>query len=139
MPSGVTVRVPFDSCSLQWPTTTSFANNLQSSILRTDMRSGSQAHGKQIGLWKSAMSVLYEMANFIVFSMLYVAQKNNPTCQSIMNNLFPGFQITSARVLLVPTITVRPESLWSLNQTFMPLGKCDSLYRFSSLISSQPR
>ena len=73
------------------------------------------------------MSVSYAMADFIVFSMLCVPQKNNPACQRIMNNLSPRFQIISPRVLLVPIITVLQESVWSLNQNIMPLGNCDSL------------
>jgi hypothetical protein len=94
-----------------------------------DMHCGSQALGNQIGLCKLAMSVLYAMADSIVFSMLYVPQKDNPTCQSIMNNFHPIFQIISAIVLLVPITTVRPGSAWSLNQTFMPLGNCHLLSR----------
>ena len=121
--------IPFDSCSSQWRSTTSFANSLHSSILRTDTHCGSQARGNRTGLWKSAMLVSYAMADFIVFSMHCVLQKDNPTCQSIMNNFRPSFQIISAGVFLVPSITVLPESPWSLNLNSMPLGNYDSLSR----------
>lgn len=104
------LRVSFNPCNLQWPTITSFVNSSQSNILSMDMPCGNQAHGNQIGLWKSAMLVSYVMANSIAFSMLCVPQKHNPTRQRVMNNLFPDFQITSARVLSALTITVRPES-----------------------------
>jgi hypothetical protein len=72
------------------------------------------------------MSLLYAMADFIAFSMFCVPQKDNPTCQSTMNNFAPRFQIISAAVPLVPAITVRPESA-CLNKTFMPLGNRGSL------------
>ena len=75
------------------------------------------------------MSVSYEMADFIVFSMLCFLQKNNPTYQNIMKNLFLRFRTMSARVLLVPTITVLLESAWSLNRNIMHLGNCDELSR----------
>ena len=131
-------RISFDLCSPQWLTTTFFANSLQSSILRTDMRCGSQAHGNRTGPWKLATSVLYAMADFIAFSMFCVPQKDNPTCQSTMNNFAPRFQIISAAVPLVPAITVRPE-LACLNKTFMPQGNCGLLGRFftTDIITAQ--
>ena len=127
IPSPLTV--PFDPCSPPWQSMTFFANSLHSSFLRTDMLCGSRAHGNRIGLWKSAMSVSYAVADFIIFSMLCVPQKDNPTCQSIMNNFRPSFRIISARVFFVLTITVLPESAWSLNQNITPPGNCDLLSR----------
>jgi hypothetical protein len=91
-----------------------------------DMRCGRQDHQIRIGLWKSAMSVGYARADFIVFSMLCVPQKDNATSQRVMNNLSPSFQIISPKVLLVPTITVQPESPWNLNLNIIPLGSCGS-------------
>jgi len=121
------LRVFPDSSCHRWRITISFANNFRSDILRTDMLCGSRVHQNLITLWKSAMSVTYAAAGSTVFSMLYIPQKINPTYRRIMNSLLPRVRIISARVLLVPTITVLLEFAWSVNQIFIPLGNCDLL------------
>ena len=133
------LKVSIAPGGIQWPNSISFANSFRSNILRTDMLSGSRVHQNRISLSKLATSVLYALADSTAFSTLYFPPKINPTYQSIMNNLFPGFPNTLARVLLVLIITVRTELTWRLNQTFMPLGSCDLRSDVPSLTSSQPR
>ncbi len=124
---------------LRWPIMISFANSSRLGILHTGTLCGSRVHRSRMTLSKSATSVTYTGGDSTVFSMLFFPRKINPTYQSIMNNLLPKVQIISSKVLLVPTITFRPELAWNVNQTFMPLGNCEFLSRLWLLIFSQPR
>ena len=94
----------------RWPTTTSSANSLQSSILHTDMLYGGQVQRIRISPCKLAMSVSFTKANSIVFSMPCFQQTIHPTseaCRNIMNPLSPTCRTISTRTLLIAMITVR--------------------------------
>ena len=110
----------------------SFANSLQSSILHLDTHCGSRTQGIQIGQCRSAMSVSYAEANFIVFSMpcfQQTTQLKNLGCQNIMNPLSLVCWIISTRALLIPIITVLPGLRWKLIKAIIPLGECDSYFK----------
>src|SRR5258708_2197007 len=67
-------------------------------------------------------------ANSIVFSTPCFQQAIHPTstaCQTVMNLLSPAWSIISTQLFLVPVITVRQESAWSLTLDIIP-GRCDS-------------
>jgi hypothetical protein len=126
-PSGIESSLDSSSCSLRWPTTTSFVNGLPSNTLHTDTHCGSQVQETQIGPCRSAMSVLYSEANSIVFSTLCFQQTIHPTylaCQHTMNPSCLPCWIISIRVLLGAIISVRPGSTWSRTQAIIP-GNCD--------------
>ena len=120
----------------QWPTITSFANNLRPDILRLDMPCGTlgQVRGGCIAPWKLGTLVTYARANSTIFAMLFFPQRTHPMTYSVyqrtMNSLFPvaGVQnITPLPPHSEPATTIPPEStLCLLNQILKHQGNSDS-------------
>ena len=116
------LRLSLDSCKPGWPTTKFFANNLQLSILRTDMPYGSQDQQIHIGPCRSATLVSYPTADSTVFSAPCFQPTTHPkssACQSIMNPSSPPYQIMSPQFHLIEITTVLPESRLKMTQAIV--------------------
>ena len=125
----------------KWPTTTSFAVNLQLLILGMDMLFGSRL--QEITSWGLATSATFTKADSSVSSIFYSLQMIHPmkplVSQMTTNCSSPKCQNISYLVYFLPTTFVRLESPWSLIMINLPQGCRDAQFRTCYSHSLRPR